>query len=363
MRTVLGCLLLGTLVAGLVACESQARAEGNGVVFMYHHVDDDTPPSTSISPAVFADQLRYLEREGFRVVPLYEMIEALAQGGSLPDHSVAITFDDAYSSVLTTALPMLESRGWPFTVFVSTGAIDDGYEGYLSWDQLREIGTRGGTIGNHSVSHGHLIRRVAGESVAGWRQRISDEIETAAARLQSEVGAYTSPVFAYPYGEYTNELREILASHDLYGLGQHSGAIGAESDFLALPRYPVATGLSMEEFTLRARSKALPVRYAGSERHLVDEADDGRPRLRLAVDDNDDIRLDALACYATGQGRMPLEWHGGEMSEFSVRPERAFDPGRSKINCTAPSASASGVYYWWGHLWMRRLPDGDWYDE
>lgn len=362
MRTVLACLCLGALAAAFSACESEARAEGHGVVFMYHHVDEGTPPSTSISPDVFAEHLDYLEREAFRIMPLQDMLDALANGGSIPDKSVAITFDDAYSSVLTEALPLLESRGWPFTVFVNTEAIDDGYRGYLTWEQIREIGRRGGTVGNHSVTHAHLIRRVGNESAAEWRQRISNEIETAGARLQREVGAFTIPVFAYPYGEYTNELREILAAQDLYGVGQHSGAIGADSDFLALPRYPVATGLTMEEFTLRARSKALPLRYAGSERHIVDEAD-GRPRLRLAIDDADDIRLDALACYATGQGSMPLEWHGSAMNEFTVRPERAFGPGRSKINCTAPSAGEVGVYYWWGHLWMRRQPDGDWYDE
>lgn len=362
MRKVLRCLVLGALAAGLSACHSEVRADGSGVVFMYHHVDQGTPPSTSISPAVFAEHLDYLEREAFQVLPLHEMLDALANGDGVPDKSVAITFDDGYSSVLTEALPLLEARGWPFTVFVNTEAIDDAYGGYLSWDQIREIGQRGGTIGNHSVTHAHLIRRNGDEPVAEWRQRISDEIETAGARLRSEAGAYTIPVFAYPYGEYTTELKEIVASHGLYGVGQHSGAIGTESDFLALPRYPVATGLGIDEFMLRARSKALPVRYAGSERHVVDEAD-GRPRLRLALDGTDDIRSEAIACYATGQGSMPLEWHGTGMNEFSIRPERAFDPGRSKINCTAPSANESGVYYWWGHLWIRRLPDGDWYDE
>jgi peptidoglycan/xylan/chitin deacetylase (PgdA/CDA1 family) len=259
-------------------------------------------------------------------------------------------------------MPMLRERGWPFTVFVSTEAVDNAYRGYLSWDELRELGRNGATFGNHSVSHAHLVRRLDAESEAAWQARISAEISEARSHLNDELGARMIPVFAWPYGEYTTATRTLLADSERFGLGQHSGAAGPDSDFLALPRYPVATGLALTEFALRARSRPLPVKLAERERHIADPGEE-RPPLRLVLDDVDDVRIDELACYASGQGRMQLEWLNNGTMEFVIRPERALQRGRSKYNCTAPSRNGAGVWYWFGYLWMRQLPDGSWYTE
>ena len=356
--------LLNSLIVAvtllLTACESPAA--GSGVILMYHHVDDDTPQSTSISPAAFAEQLAFLEREDFNILPLIDLLDSLESERSVPERSVAITFDDAYLSVLTEALPLLESRGWPFTVFVNTEAIDAGYGGYLNWDELRLLGESGASIGNHSVTHSHLVRRLPAETASDWRQRVTGEVSVATDRLQAEVGEYQIPVFAYPYGEYGAELKAIVQTLGHYGLGQQSGAVGHGSDFLALPRYPVATGLELTDFALRARSLPLPVTLIGVERHIVNDEDD-RPKLELALDPIEDIRVDELACYASGQGVMQLEWLNNGMRAFAARPERPLRAGRSKVNCTAPSRANGQVYYWYGYLWMRRLADGRWYDE
>lgn len=361
------------LIVGMCLLQTApiAAAATGGVIFLYHHVDEATPSSTSITPAAFREQLDYLEREGFAVVPVLELLEATASGEALPEKTVALSFDDAYSSVLTAAMPELRARGWPFTVFVNTEAIDSGYRGYMSWDELREITANGGTIGNHSVSHAHLVRLQPGESRADWRQRMSREISEAGTRLEAEVGDALVPVFAYPYGEYTRELADIVEEHGLYGLGQHSGAVGPSSDHLAAPRYPIATGLGLtaDDFALRARSRALPLAPTGAERHILDDGEE-RPAIELEVVAADpDIRLDALACYASGQGRMQVEWRGGQAPAagatgvFVATPEAALGPGRSKYNCTAPSRATAGVYYWYSWLWMKRRDDGAWYDE
>jgi peptidoglycan/xylan/chitin deacetylase (PgdA/CDA1 family) len=348
----------------LAAVGPAAGAGESGVVLLYHHVDDTTPASTSIRRDEFAAQLEYLERENYAVMPLLGLIEALEAGREVPERSVAITFDDAYRTVLTGAVPALEARGWPFTVFVNTRGIDDGYAAYMSWDELRQIGDRGATIGNHSLSHPHLVRREPDETEDAWRRRVAAEIQGAQVRLEHEVGDYLLPIFAYPYGEYTPQIKSLVSDAGLYGLGQQSGAIGPRSDFLALPRYPIATGLGLtaDEFALRVRSRPLPVSVLDEERHIVADGEE-RPVLRLALGAADDVRRDALACFASGQGRMRLTWIGDGQDAFSVEPERPIGPGRIKYNCTAPSRSTSGVYYWYSYLWMNRRADGSWYDE
>ena len=349
-------LLLGL---GLTLGASAVRAADSAVILMYHHVDHGTPSSTSVTPERFAEHLDYLEREGFAVLPLRRVLEALRAGDGLPDKTVALTFDDGYISVLEQAAPLLKEKGWPFTVFVSTDYVDRGYGNYLSWDQLRMLTDQGATIGNHSRTHAHLVRRERGESAQAWRERIRGEIVDAAERLSDEVGDGAIPAFAYPYGEYDAGVKEIVAELELFGLGQHSGAAGTQSDPLALPRFPIAVGYDAPaDFTQRVRSRPLPARIKGDERHVL-EPGDTRPELTLDIGAGD-FDLGQLACYASGQGAMELERNG---REITARPRERLEAGRVKYNCTAPATTERGLYYWYSYPWMKKNDDGSWYIE
>lgn len=349
-----------TLTA-ILACGVWVRAFGDAVVLMYHHVDTGTPRSTSVTPDRFEAHLSYLESNDFNVASLSSVLEALAAGDALPARTVAITFDDGYDSVLTEALPRLRRRGWPFTVFVSTAYIDLGYGGYLGWDELRALARQGGTIGNHSSTHPHLVRRHDGENESAWKARVRAEIETAGQRIDAEVGTAAIDVFAYPYGEFDEGVVAIVEDLGMFGLGQHSGAIGATTSLLAAPRYPLATGFdSDDDFALRVKSRALPAAPIGDVPRILNRPG-LRPRLRLALADGD-YRVAQLACYATAQGRMALEALDGAPRRFEIRPVAGLEPGRTKFNCTAPSASEPGVYYWYSHQIMIRTVDG-WYRE
>lgn len=363
LKRALGGWLIGFSVLAAQAGAGVAAAAQSAVVFMYHHVDESTPPSTSVTPQRFAAHLNYLQHEGFHVLALMDVLDALRDGRELPERSVSITFDDGYVSVLTAALPELERRGWPFTVFVSTDPVDEGFGGFLSWEDLRSLARAGATIGNHTSTHAHLVRREPGESESAWRKRVEDDIGAAAARLTAEVGAAAIPVLAYPYGEYDGALQSIAAKMGFVALGQHSGSIGPMSDFLALPRFPLATGYDeLDELALRARTRPLPARIVGTERHVVGDAEE-RPVLRVSLPEEGEFRRAELACYATGQGRMTLRWLDAEHTQFEAVPERPLAAGRTKYNCTAPAVSEPGVYYWFSHLWMKKNDDGSWYDE
>jgi peptidoglycan/xylan/chitin deacetylase (PgdA/CDA1 family) len=61
-----------------------------------------------------------LVRERYEVVPLDDVVS----GAELPDNAAALTFDDAYRSVLELADPLLD--GLSYAVFVSSGLIDSG---------------------------------------------------------------------------------------------------------------------------------------------------------------------------------------------------------------------------------------------
>ena len=356
------CALFVVALMGACGSDQQAGAADNAVILMYHHVDESTPPSTSVTPQQFEAHLDYLDHEGYQIRPLLDVLTALRNGEPIAEKTVVMTFDDGYASVLETAMPLLRDRGWPFTVFVTTNYASGNHTGYLDWDQLRELTANGATIGNHTHSHAHLVRRREGESENDWRQRILAEIDGAAIRLTEELGDAAVPVLAYPFGEYDSAIKTIVGDLGLFALGQHSGAAGSESDFLALPRFPMASGYDdLDDFAERVRSRTLPIRLVGTERHVI-SASESQPSLRMRLLPGD-YRADSLACYATAQGAMEIEWIGDGTEEVVVRPLQSLHPGRSKYNCTAASASETGIYYWFSYLWMMKNSDGSWYAE
>lgn len=336
-----------------------ARAEDHAVVLIYHHVSDDTPASTSVSPATFERHLEYLEEHDFKVMPLSSILEAVVARRPLPPNAVAITFDDAYRSVYTEAFPRLRQRGWPFTLFVNTMAVDRGYSSSLNWEQIRELNRAGAEIGNHSHTHDHLVRRRDGESAADWRLRVTRDIETAATRIDTETGT-SGKLFAYPYGEYSAELEDVLRTLGYYGIAQQSGAVGYLTDLLAVPRFPLAHGYDdMKRFATSINARPLPVRelIATPSKRRLDDVE----RLRMIVD-NGDFRASQLACYSAGGELLPISVGAADQIEIVVDVDGIGRPGRNKVNCTAPAIGEPGAYFWYSYQWLQRNPDGSWYD-
>jgi peptidoglycan/xylan/chitin deacetylase (PgdA/CDA1 family) len=345
----------------LLLCTGSVSAADHAVILMYHHISDQTPPSTSVTPAMFEKHLQYLEHNGYTVQPLLSTLQHLLVGEAVPERTVVITFDDAYQSVYTQAWPRLSQRGWPFSVFVTTGYIGNGTNNFMSWDELRELSVYGAGIGNHSLSHAHLVRHNANESNAQWKRRMTAEVTGAQRKLQAEIG---NPilVFAYPYGEFNGELKTLLVELGYFGLGQQSGAAGSDSDFQALPRFPMATGFDdMESFAIKIAARPLPVTVISPIEHVLPATTD-IPVLHLFLEPGE---YDAarLACYASGQGRIQVNWVDRAAGEVEVRANKALAPGRSKYNCTAPAQLGENMYYWYSHLWMKPEADGNWYPE
>ncbi len=353
-------LLMLAIVGGTT--QRPAYAADGAAILVYHHVDAETPRSTSVTPERFSAHLDYLARHDFTVSPLLDVLESIRTGEELAAKTVVLTFDDGYVSVLENAAPLLRELGWPFTIFVSSDYVDQGYGGYLTWDQLRQLADDGATIGNHTRTHAHLIRHQTDESAAAWQQRIRGEITAAGQRIDDELGDAAIPVLAYPYGEYDVSVKEIARDLGLFAVGQHSGAVGSQSDLLAAPRYPVTTGYdALEDFELRVNSRALPAQLVGSERHLVD-AEETQPALTLRLSDGD-YRAGELACYASNQGLMNLSSASDNPQEIIIQPRQPLRAGRTKYNCTAPATSEPGVYYWYSFLWIKRNDDGSWYAD
>jgi peptidoglycan/xylan/chitin deacetylase (PgdA/CDA1 family) len=72
-----------------------------------------------IPPELFEARMIRLKRSGLPVLPLGEAVDRLA-ADDLPDGAVAITIDDGWVSTLTHMVPVLETCGFPATLYATT---------------------------------------------------------------------------------------------------------------------------------------------------------------------------------------------------------------------------------------------------
>lgn len=352
-------LLLG-LLPGVLISHSLSAA----VILQYHHIRDTGPAATRTSPELFRQHLAYLAANNYQVVGLESLITALKQKQPLPDKTVAITFDDGYDSIYHQALPELKRRGWPFTVFINTKPIDEHWQGFMSWDQLRELTDAGASIANHSESHWHMLRRQEGENREHWLQRLQTGIETAEQRIGDELGQRYRWL-AYPYGEYNREIQDLLQQMDYVGLAQVSGPLAPWSDLTALPRFAFGGAYGdINDFATKVATRAFPLQRTWvtteSGQRLNDPLlplTESRPVLHLRLDSA------ALAakvnCFASGQGSIPVVRDGDQLQ---IQVPAPLPVGRSRYNCTAAS-DEQGRFFWVSQPFWRRLEDGRWYSE
>lgn len=111
---------------------ARARLDGSrAAILMYHRILPEVSPGGAVEPGMvvrpetFARHLDWLE-SAFRVLPLSEIAERLGSEQSLPSGACAITFDDGWRDNLEHALPELERRALPATLFVVTDRVGTG---------------------------------------------------------------------------------------------------------------------------------------------------------------------------------------------------------------------------------------------
>lgn len=326
----------------------------HAVILQYHHVSDESPYSTSVTPAQFKEHLSYLKDNNFTVMALTDVISRIGDSQKLPDHTVAITFDDAYISIYRSAFPLLRKYGYPFTIFVNTEAVERSYGQALSWKQLNEMAKAGASIANHGVSHSHLVEHNQGEDEQAWLNRIRKNILKAEQIISTKTGQ-SLKLFAWPYGETVPALRKLVGQINFVGFGQQSGAVGGLSDFTKLPRFPMGGAYSkMNSFITKVNTLPLPVSDKTPSNSLIDD-NKTKPTLQLTLAMGD-YQKKQLACYGLGKS-LPIKWLDAEKTTFQIQSKKSIPLGRSRFNCTAPDQSGKR-YYWYSHDWLRLTPEG-----
>ena len=181
------------------------------LVLCYHALSDRWDAALSTTPERFAAQLELLERRGYRGVTFTEGVTR-SPGGK----AVAVTFDDAFRSVIRLAEPTLARIGWPATVFAPTdfagterplswpgidhwGAEFEAELMPMSWHELGSLADQGWEIGSHTCSHPRLTQ-LGDEALA-------DELQRSRAVCEDRLQRPCESV-AYPYGDHDLRVAE-----------------------------------------------------------------------------------------------------------------------------------------------------------
>ena len=361
----------------------------SSVIIKYHHVSNETPFLTSISPEAFEAHMLHLSEMDFDVIPITELIKRIKERKMVRRKTAVITFDDAYKSVYETAWPILKRYGYPFSVYVNAESVSLGQKHSMTWEQIKEMSDAGVQFANHTYTHLHMIRKQEGESEQQWLERLDSEIDRTDALIFENTGQKLN-VLAYPFGEYNMELKAFLKDKDYVALAQHSGAVAEHSDLQALPRFPFGGHYTdLDDFKLKVASLALPVIHTrlgdGADISMssqvkeqdvalfkfdrtgwVFDHDEAKPSIYMSVEMTLS-QAKRLACYVTGQGRVESTLILSEQEHRKVKGvisniSTLLPIGRSRINCTLPS-KWSGRYYWYSQPFIRKDIGNQWYSE
>jgi peptidoglycan/xylan/chitin deacetylase (PgdA/CDA1 family) len=341
---VVTCALFLVLMSALVPVASAAT------LFIYHRFGDTRAPSTNVSIADFTAHLQYLHEGGFTVLPVDEIVRRTEAGEILPEKTVGLTVDDGYVTFLTGAMPLLRQYGYPVTLFVQTETV--GHRGYLSWEQLAALAAEGVTIGNHGHQHLHFVNRTPGETEQAWRARIRQDIESAQQLFRRQLGL-TPTLLAYPYGEYSLPVRDLVRELGFAAaFSQQSGVLDRTADLFAIPRFPIGgVYASLQRFQSLARMQRLPV----SAITPVDPVwtATAPPVLELNLDVGA-VEVRQLRCYVQGANTCTVTARADNPGSFRVVADKPLAGRRNKYTLTAPLLTGGG-WAWYSHLWV--MPD------
>jgi peptidoglycan/xylan/chitin deacetylase (PgdA/CDA1 family) len=281
-------------------------------ILCYHSVVEGPAPAWArysgglhLPVAQFRQQLEFLTRR-YRVLSLETAVAVLAAGRRLPARSVVLTFDDGYANNLHVAGPLLAEYGCTATIFLATDYIG---RSLFWWDDLcmricahAQLGNDG-VVRQAALDHGQELLRAATldermellhawgpdpgrhEAVrpATWEEcrtapanidfgghgaahRLLDAIPVQEARaelddcqraLRAELGPRAAPVFCYPAGQWTDDVRASLPAAGFKAAvtasphRQGQRLVSSHDELTLLPRIGVTSGMTLAAFAAK----------------------------------------------------------------------------------------------------------------
>lgn len=225
------------------------------VVVCYHSVKEREAGN-------FRKQMACLAKENYKVVKISEIMTARVEGERAV---VAISFDDAFVSILENALPSLEEFGFPASIAVPTANLarppqwdisagsSHVREIVMSDKQIEEVDEDGFELISHTASHPKLTRISDSQ--------LKHELEDSKKMLESITGCEVVAI-CYPHGDY--DARVCHAAQDAgYQLGFTMEPYRADESpgNFEIGRFSVSARDGLAKFRLKINGAYQMLRY------------------------------------------------------------------------------------------------------
>jgi peptidoglycan/xylan/chitin deacetylase (PgdA/CDA1 family) len=231
-----------------------ANKQSEIAILTYHSIDR-SGSVISVSPEMFETHLKYLKKLKYTPISLSRAIDSIKNNESFPEKGVIITFDDGYKNNYTEALAILTRYGYTATIFLVTGLIGGGNDWpgqnstipqleMLTWPEVREMQKNGIEFGAHTHNHVRLSEVHIDEA--------REEILHSKNVMEENLGS-AAELFCYPFGSYTEAVKDFVASNFKGAMATHPGKLSPDIDLYAIKRIN-ASGKMF---------KVLPVSIAG----------------------------------------------------------------------------------------------------
>ena len=308
----------------------KSYSDDKGILsLMYHRFDEGKYPSTNIQMDIFKQQINIIKNSKYK---FYDPKDLKKNFHIIKvEKKILLTIDDAFSSFYEIAWPYLKEEKIPFILFVSTEAV--GKNGYMTWNQIKELEKENTVyIGNHSHTHDYLVNFK--------NDLFINDINTASAIFIKKLG-YNPIFFSYPFGEYSNLIKDHITKNFKFSFGQHSGVIDVNKDQYELPRFPINEkygDLKRFKFLINLHPLQYKTLYPNEKYLTVNNP----PKLSVEFFD-EQKNLDNINCFSdegSKWGKSDISFNKNIL-HINFREKFLFRRGR--VNC---SLNDSGIWRW-----------------
>ena len=348
MRYILLFIALYLFVSPVEASKPLPADQTAARIMVYFTVGRDDAPATNVTLDQFKAHLKELQQGDYNVLSLDDIFKNYKANQPLPKNTVAITFDGGDKSILQNAVPLLKQYQFPYTVFIATDRAEKENTPYLNWQDIRKLKKSGlASFGLHP-EHYYSI---------GTRPDVSirSEVNNATARFREETG-FQPTFFAYPFGEYTKNYKDIISAYGFTAaFGQQSGVVHKNADLFTLPRFTMTENYANQNrFEMTANALPLPTMdMTPNVSHITNTS----PAIGFTVPEELSSKLSALSCFASGQDQPRLNILGNRVE---LRLSQPIDQTRFRVNCTLPAQSEDSTqpqrWRWFGTLFTLDEP-------
>ncbi len=280
---------------------------------------------------VFYEHIKLIKDSNYKFLELNNFIKNFDKPKK--QKKILITIDDGFISFYENAWPFLKKNKIPFILFVSTEPI--GKNGYMTWDQIKEIEKENfAAIGHHSHSHEYLIDKSNSEFIS--------DIEKANKLFLKNIG-YIPNIFSYPFGEYSEFMRNYISKNFDFAFGQHSGVIDLNKEKFELPRFPINENYGkLERF--KSIINTFPLEYKKIiplEKKLNKE--NNPPNFQVEFFNQQNIKN--INCFSNEGDIWKKSNTKIDNNILTIKFREPFKPRRGRINC---SLNDNGKWRWFG---------------